>query len=796
MQFNFYKKTNLYVIALAIILISSCTTIKNFPKNQPFVYSNKIVIKSNINKDEKSRLIKELNNYWDDSMQVRKIVKLGIFSVIKNPPVYDSSNLVRSVKFMDNYLKSQGYYAASYTNDTINLFTKTQHRVTPIVTIDLGKNISIDSVVFDLMDSSLQQLAKQNITNSLLKTGKPYTTQIISNELDRLNALFKRNGYYNFSKDDIYALVDTTYSQLLDLTIDPFKLAKLIDEYEKSKKENPKWKITIKQREDTTGVASKRFFIGHIYYYPQAGSFDLTDSTIAKPWLHDHALGNYSLRFDKRIIKLNTLKQFTFLQTGDPFNQTNYYKTLNSLGKLGPWKQVDAKFVFRDEDSLDLHITMVPDKKLGIEITNEISKNTGDLTAGDLLGLSLNFTYRNRNVWKQAIQSFSTFRIGLEFNPNDSSNTLQTFFTTFGHSYSFPKMIGEKPIRSIVKLVPFKFIRNNIIDILNASDKRTVLAFNASYSDRFGLFKLRSITGSFGYEFKNNDKVWLYRPLNIELYSLDKLSGLDALIEKNPFLNLSFNTGNIIGQSFTFSQSKISNKNYNRSNLFRVGIEESGFVTGFFKSLENQVYRYGKIELEYRESVKHLKSEFAYKLFAGFGFNYSKSSDIGNTLPFFKQFFVGGPNSMRAWGLRQLGQGSSLRYDTSSISFRDRFGDIRLEANVEYRFQIYNGSFLKIGSALFADIGNVWNFKKDAENTNSEFALNRLYKDIAIAIGTGLRLDFGGYALLRLDVAYKVKDPARQYNDGWLNNVALKETRPNGIEVRNAAIQLGIGLPF
>jgi hypothetical protein len=234
---------------------------------------------------------------------------------------------------------------------------------------------------------------------------------------------------------------------------------------------------------------------------------------------------------------------------------------------------------------------------------------------------------------------------------------------------------------------------------MNATDKRTVVALNTSYSDRFDLFRLRSITASFGYEFKNDDKVWIYKPINIELYSLDELPGLKALIKQNPFLQLSFNTGNVIGQSFTFSQSYINKKKQNRSHLFRLGLEESGLIAGLFPSVQDNVYRYGKIEVEYRESSKFFKSEFAYKVFGGFGFNYSKSNEIGNVLPFFKQFFVGGPNSMRAWGLRQLGQGSSLLYDTSTSSFRDRFGDIRLEANLEYRFQLYNGSFLKIGKS-------------------------------------------------------------------------------------------------
>jgi outer membrane protein insertion porin family len=798
MQFNTINSTKIYFLLIAITLMSSCVSVKNYQPNKPFVFENKIIIKNNINKDQKKKLINELNNYWDDSMQVKKVVSLGVFSTIKNPPIYDSGNFIRSISFMDNYLKSQGFYYASFTKDTTKDIKGDQYRVTPIVTIDLGKNISIDSVAVDLLDSNLQKLAIANFGNTLLKKGTPYTKQIISNELDRHTSLFKRNGYYNFSKDDIYALVDTTDSRFLTLTIDPFELAKLLDEYNNTKKENPKWSVTIKQRQDTFSLASKKYYIGHTNYYTQAGSFDLTDSIIRQPWLHQHTTGNYSLFFDYENIKLTPLKEHSYLLHGEPYNQNLYFKTLNALSKLGPWKQIDAKFIERDNDTLDLHISMIPEKKRGLEVNTELSKNSGDLTAGNLVGISLGATYRNRNVWKQAIQSFTTARIGVEFNPNDSTKALQTFYTTFGHTYSFPRIIGNNPIKSLASLIPIKILRRNILDILNIEDRRTLFSLNASYSDRFDLFKLKSFTGSFGYEFKELDNVWAYKPLNVELYSLDKLKGLDDLIKNNPFLVLSFNTGNVIGQSFSFTKSKINPLKPNHSFLFRVGIEESGLVAGMFKTLENTVYRYVKLEVEYRKSIKQEKTELAYKLFGGLGINYSSSNDIGNVLPFFKQFFAGGPNSMRAWGLRQLGQGSSLLYDTSTSSFKDRFGDVRVEGNFEYRFLIYNGSFLKVGSTLFADIGNVWNLKKDINNPNSEFTFKNFLRDVAVDMGTGLRLDFGGYFMLRLDVAYKIKDPGRQYNNGWvdLSNASFKENRMNGVEVRNVAFQLGIGLPF
>lgn len=799
MQINYFKKANLYFTCLAIILINACTTVKNYPINKPFVYSNKIVLNAALSKDQKLQLTKELEYRWGDSMQVRKVKKLAVITEIKNPPVFDTINFARSIKFMDDYLKSQGYYYATFKTDSSAYAYKKQQRVTPIIKIDVGKIIAIDSFAINLDDSNLQKLAVQNFDKSLLQKGTPFTKQNISNELDRITALFKRNGYYNFSRDDIYALIDTTDSKYLNLTVDPFELAKLLDEYSKSKKENPKWDVTIRQRKDTTGNNAKQFFISHIYYYPQAGSFDITDSVILANWLHHHQFSNYHILFDRELIKINPLITHTFIKPGDLYNNTNFYKSINSLTKLGPWKQVDAKIVRQGSDSLEVHITLTPDKKQGIEINNEISKNTGDLTAGNLLGLSFGITYRNRNVWKQAIQSSTSGRVGLEFNPGDSSKALQTFFATLGHTYSFPKMIGEPLGKWVIKnIVPFKGLRNTLNSIVNLPDKRSLLSANYSYSNRFDLFNLKSINISFGYEFKTEDKLWLYKPINVELYGLEKKKGLDDLIKSNPFLQLSFNTGNIIGQTFSFSKQYINKKNPNRLHLFRIGVEESGLFTGMIKSLQKNIYRYGKFEVEYIDKTTLPKGEFAYKFFVGMGYNYSKSSDIGKVLPFYKQFFVGGPNSMRAWGLRQLGQGSSLLYDTSTSSFRDRFGDMRLEANVEYRFNIYNGSFLRIGSALFADFGNVWNLKRDNDNLNSEFSFERLGKDLAIGIGTGLRFSLGTYVTIRLDVGYKLKDPARQYNNGWvdLQNAAFKEKRVNGVEVRNTAFQLGIGLPF
>ena len=158
---------------------------------------------------------------------------------------------------------------------------------------------------------------------------------------------------------------------------------------------------------------------------------------------------------------------------------------------------------------------------------------------------------------------------------------------------------------------------------------------------------------------------------------------------------------------------------------------------------------------------------------------------------------------MRAWGLRQLGLGSSLLSDTAS-GFRDRLGDILLELDFEYRFPIATIGGVKLNSAFFVDMGNVWNLRNSAENPESKLILSRFWQDIAIGAGTGLRFDFN-YFLVRVDFAYKVKDPARHSNNGWMSikdfewqnhEYDIKDSNGQQVKRNNFAFQLGIGLPF
>ncbi|MDE3237240.1 MAG: BamA/TamA family outer membrane protein [Bacteroidota bacterium] len=801
MQFS-YKKVVSFIIITAVLgmLFSSCSSVKNYPINKPFIFDTRINIYDNkLSKDEKKRLTNELANYWDDSLKVPRLQKFIFFYSIKTPPAFDSMNITRSKKFMSSYLNSQGYYYSELQDSILPFDTVVHHpgiisrllhphkeipneiRTTVWMNIAVGKNITFDSVGYALLDSSMQKMAMAGSNNSYLKKGSAYTKQNISSELDRIVGLFRDNGYFKISRDDFYAEVDTTNAKLLQLSFDPAEQAKLIAEAAKSRKENPKWDVLIKQKPYKDSTHINKYFVNKTYYYPEATLQDIPDTLIKHNTLPEIVRRSNIIRYKENKFKLRPLREHTFLRHDSVYNETNYYNTINTLSKIGSWQQVDGKVVPTHNDSIDVYYFLVPALKYSFNVDLEGSRNY-DIASGNLLGIATNFTFRNRNVWRQAVQSATSLRLGTELNignqASDSSKLLQTFQVSLSHSYIFPKLIIPR----------FRWHFLNKLD-----NKRTVLAFAGSYTDRRDFYKLRSLTTSWGYDFGLEKKGWAFsfKPLNVELYKLDTLADLRTGLNTNSYLKYIFKDGNVVGSSLSVIRTINSKNNPAVSHRFSLYAEESATLLSLFNIQSDKLFQYIKLQTEYDYSHKFPKTELAGRMYLGSVFPKS-----GQAVPYFKQFFLGGPNSMRGWQLRQLGLGSSITSDTIN-GYNERFGDFALEGNLEYRFNIWSNSSFKIGSALFTDIGNIWSIRKDPSNPNAEISIGRLYRDLAMDVGTGIRFDFS-YFLIRLDAAYKLKDPARQYNDGWadLKNMQFSETRGNGTVVNNWALQLGIGLPF
>ena len=268
-----------------------------------------------------------------------------------------------------------------------------------------------------------------------------------------------------------------------------------------------------------------------------------------------------------------------------------------------------------------------------------------------------------------------------------------------------------------------------------------------------------------------------------------------------------------MGQSISFTKTYINPKHPLRQNNFKFNVEESGLLWGRLKRvlgntakgnfLTRYLKEFVKTDAEYIYTISHPKSAIVFRVFGGVGVPLSKTD---TTLPFFKQYFGGGPNSMRGWPVRGIGVGGQPLAPYNSNIFNDRTGDIQLEGNAEYRYNIAplfsNAMYLK--GAFFLDAGNVWNFKNtkpDGSADTTQFKFQNIYKELGVDAGTGFRFDFS-YFLVRFDFGFRLKRPDIPTNDGWqFPRISLKNLFGNSVENKkwryeNFNFTIGINYPF
>jgi hypothetical protein len=321
---------------------------------------------------------------------------------------------------------------------------------------------------------------------------------------------------------------------------------------------------------------------------------------------------------------------------------------------------------------------------------------------------------------------------------------------------------------------------------------KSVLSFNVANTERRELFNLSSYSAAWGYDFRYRNALFTLRLPNIEYNAIARRSKLEELIASNALLKNIFVDGLI---SSITAGVLLSRQRQNRVTNLRFNIEQSGLLTGMVRNplLDSQLFRFVKVDLDLATKVSLRRSAIAMRLFAGAGYEFDNTVNPNKrfNLPLYRQYFAGGPNSMRAWGLRKLGPGSSIQsYGNNGLP--ERYGDLQLEANLEYRFPFFTIAGFKVNGALFSDIGNIWYVKKAPGRTPEEvFSLQRLGKDLAVGVGTGLRIDFT-YFVIRLDYSVKAKDPSPAPANAAYQNKWFGYSRWSDMD----QFQLGINYPF
>jgi outer membrane protein assembly factor BamA len=556
--------------------------------------------------------------------------------------------------------------------------------------------------------------------------------------------------------------------------MDPFEQLELFEKL-RQRRENPTANLEIRLRPGYDTSKTRKFFVGNITVYSEYGP-DSTGFTRRETIIDGVKIIDYRNMFKPKIIPQNV-----YFRRGDLYNQKKYFKTINRFNALNAWRLVNIEsFPRKNEDTADFVIFLTPARKYSFTANIEATRNQNALS-GNLFGIGFNIGLQNRNFAKAANQANTNLRFGVELS---DSSLIQTRQFSISHNIYFPRPIPN------ARWIPAKWVDNF----------RTVLSMNAAITERLNLFNLTTFNLSWGYEFQvagknpNTNYNFSLRLPNIEYSTLIPRQQLLDLFDDNPALRNIFTDGLI--SSVILGMTRTS-ENKNNVNILRANMEVSGLVAGFIKGnkfLDSNLYRYIKVDLDFSRKITLNKSALVLHFFGGMGYAFESTVNKNkrNNLPFFKQYFAGGPNSMRAWGLRRLGQGSAVKAFTGTGSTPERYGDVQLEANIEYRFPLANIQGVKVFGAAFTDIGNVWFLKDTGEREDVEvFNFGRLGKDLAVGVGLGLRVDFS-FFVIRFDYSYKAKDsspsPANQsVQNKWFGYKRWRDADQ---------FQLGISYPF
>ncbi|MDF2190174.1 BamA/TamA family outer membrane protein [Paraflavitalea sp. CAU 1676] len=781
--------------------MNKANRVKDYHSAKPFPYYTTVVLTGKTPDYDRSDLVTQLNDQVDDSLKTRLVTTWFIFRTLKKPPVFDSLNIGRSRRFLTAKLHSLGYFNPVITDtfsiDTVhNKKRGDQQRVTTKFFVNPGKVMRLDSIGFALETPALQAMAQRTAKESLLKKGAAYSDQNVNSELDRLLGMFRDSGYYRFSKEHLYAERDTVVAALIDPTLDPFEQLQLLDSLKK-KRENPTINVTIRQRPVKDSAQIDKYYFGDLKVYTD---LSLLTDTLEAAEFDSTTIQGYEFFYSSDRFKLPFIASNIRLRPGSLYSQRRYYRVINTFNQLGAWQNVDFSLQERRDSVplLDGVLRLYPAMKHSLNVDFETSRNVSDfLTQGSYFGLGLNFRLLNRNAYREAIQTSTNARFGIEIG---SSQLVQTLQASLSHNIYFPKVILPK---FLLDWFPRKTDGNE-----RTIARRTALNLAAGYTDRRDFFRAPSVNTAWSYEWTRRrtrasdpdnvanrwTKSYTLTPFNFEYTNLHKTDSLIKLEQQIPAYRFAFNDGMIISTIFSITAGRQSDQD-KRFTLMRARIEESGALFGFIKNLElGDLRRFVKIDGEIKHYINRRRSSWAFRAFGGFSLIYGKTDTADGkivkeyNLPFFKAFFAGGPYSMRAWQVRRLGPGSSTIYDEYDSTKVDRFGNMQLEFNAEYRFNLTTIAGIKVNSALFVDIGNIWSkeFRNGEPVPEASFKLGRLYKDLAVGAGTSLRLDFE-FFMIRLDWAYKIKNPHyASMRDGWFQH----------IDLTSGQLQLGIGYPF
>ncbi len=797
------------LLCIAAFVIQGCTVTKHLDKEDYVLRSAAIKIKTDKSLSEKGILHDQLygimaqqpNSYvfglipfkvWIYNFRYKKYqqdtTNFQLKSkVVEKPVILDTALIAKTKKNFSLFLRNQGYFYATVT-DSLKL--KRNRRAKLTYYVHTGVEYLIDEVNYEVSDPELSALATRFNEGSLLVKGKPYSHSLAGMERSRLANYIRNFGYYRFSADNIDFVLDTLDKSYFRNLENPFESAVNFLTLRKQGKK-PTLNVTVQISGRSDSLAFEKFRYKDVIVIPDYT--DTMDLRELNKGATEQVLNGLKFRYRDLYVNTTILDKKIFIRPGKLYAQDDYNQTIRQLNDLGIFQYVRV-FITPDRDSsahtLTCYILMSKNKKYDFGTNVEVSG--GDLYA---IGTAANISVTDKNFLKGANELTATVSYGIELGQNDNQS-LQ-FYKRY---YLFSQNLGINFRLTFPKFIlpvsQSKFSQGAL--------PRTVLTAGVNTLDRNQYFNLVTVNSAYGYIWKESDiKVWQVKPIFVNTLHLRNISPtFQERMDSIPAIRNSYQETFIEGESVEYVI-KTEGKNRWRHAYLKLAGEEAGAVLSGIKGIGDVLgapvdvnyAKYVRFDFDARQYLIRRNASFAFRFYGGVGVPYGGST----ILPYLKQYFVGGAYSIRGWRPRVLGPGSyydSVRQNSSDNLFIDQAGDIKLELNAEYRFamvKLFSGA-VSLNGALFADAGNIWLTRKQEGLPGANFEFRNLYQDVALSSGAGLRLDLGGFLVVRFDWAIPLKKPYIMDHYGWvINNID-----PGDPEWRrkNLNLNIAIGYPF
>ncbi|MGV3559234.1 translocation and assembly module lipoprotein TamL [Larkinella arboricola] len=771
-------RRSLLYSSVAFLTLTGCHVARHIPPGEKLYVGTQINVQvdSTVSKSEKSQIetqLAEMARPKPNKTLFGYPYRVGLYYMVGEPkkekgfrswlrrkigeaPIFASAKaLSANSAIWMAFLENEGYFRSTVSGS----LHEEDYKATGVYQVQVQQRYLIDSVAFLMDSTTLRKPIAEVRKRSLLKKGNPYRFDIIKLERERITQALQRQGFFYFQPDYIAVLADSAQG-------------------------NHRTRLYLAIKPETPPAALLPYSVRDIYVYP---TYSLSSNTTQLDTSQNQAVqfGKLKIVDPAGIYNPKLFRDIIALRPGWRYNSRAQDVTLSRFINVGSFKFVRNRFEpaqAGDSAVLDVHYFLTPYPKQSARL-----ELAGTSRSNNLVGSQLSLNWRNRNVLGRSELLTISANAGIEFQIGARGTGITNYRYGLQGSVTFPRLVSP---------IPIKFYQRG------QTLPQTIVSLSYDLIVRSQYYHLNSFLTTFGYTWRSNPQMeHIFQPISINYVLPSSFTEEFFALEADPttrqqYINILNSEQLILSSLYTYNLSSSPRTNSGYTYRLSMNVEPAGNLGSLLTRKRNEMgeevifgvpySQFFRVDLDSRHFFRLSPGlTWANRVFGGLGIPYGNSTQ----LPFVKQYFVGGANSLRAFRPRAVGPGIYTRYLDGSVILQDGGGDIKLEYNTEIRpkFNKY------LQGALFLDVGNVWMYSKESSYGAGTHFTSDFYKQLAVGTGVGLRIDVS-YFVLRFDLAFPLRKPWLPEGQQWV----FDEINPGSRSWRreNLILNVAIGYPF